>query len=212
MKLLIPFFFILFSCNEYAPIQNTPSGIFVTASQLKIDNYVNEIWRVGPLKRQKVSKGFRLDITFPYLKRSDLDTLLKEYGVNAWLIKIRKRAYSVNTVLGYLYIPLIIPGIQGKSKYRRHQIKQGAISVYYAAAAISKRFENFICPAFDHNKTLDDVEIDDRTISMDRFFAGRQTDTYVAAKVEKFSYSGNTLNGGQSLEGEYTIQVAMYNS
>ncbi len=214
LKILLSsiFLILIYSCTEYASVRKTDSGMYVTPTQLKIVNHKDEVWRVGPLRRQTVSKGFRLDVTFPVFDREDLDDLIMKYGVNAWLIKIRRRSYYVNTVLGYIYIPLVVPGTQEKSKYRRHQIKQGAISVYYAAAALSKRFENFSCPAFEHNKYLDKVDLEERSFNIDSFYVGRQTDEYVEARVEKFSYSGNILNGGQSLEGEYSIQVAMYNS
>ena len=203
---------LTFSCTDYAEVKKTSAGAFVSPNNLEMKQYTIEKWRVGPLRKQLVSKGIRVDLGFPVLDRDDLDNLLVEYGVNAWLIKVRRRSYSVNSVLGYIYIPLVVPGIQKKSKYRRHQIKQGAFSIYYSAAAISKRFENFECPAFEHNRYLDEVEIDSRDISVDRLFTGRQTDEYVAAKVQKFSYSGNILNGGASLVGEYSVQVAMYNS
>lgn len=199
------------SCTDHAEVKVTKSGMFISSDNLIMKNYKIEKWRVGPMQKQLVSKGVRVDISFPQFSREHLDELVTKYDANAWLVKVRRRSYAVNSVLGYIYIPLVTPGTQEKSKYRRHQIKQGAFSIFYSAAAISKRFENFKCPAFDHNLYLDKIDINSRELSMDKFFTAFQVDDYVGAKVEKFSYSGNILNGGKNLVGDYSVQVALYN-
>ncbi len=211
--LLILSLLFICSCTDYAEVKKTGAGSFIAPKSLRVKDYKIEKWRVGrPVRRQVVSKGIRIDVMFPRLSREDLDNILVEYSVNAWLLKVRRRSYAVNSVVGYIYIPLVVPGTQESNKYRRHQIKQGAFSIYYSAAALSKRFEGFECPAFDHNRYVDEVEIDERDTTLERLFVGKQTDDYVGAKVNQFSYSGNILNGGASILGDYTVQLALYNS
>lgn len=202
---------LTFSCSKKSEIKFTENAFYINPKETGISGVKIEKWRVGPLRKQELSKGVTAYISFPQLKREDLERLISEFGIDSWLVKVKKRSFSVNTTLGYLYIPLIVPGTQGRNKNRRHQIKKGTFSVYYSAAAISKRFENFECPAFSHDRYVDKVSIDGRAVTLDQLFAGPLEETYIGAKVTEYSYSGNILNGGQSIEGEYTVEIALYN-
>ncbi|OIQ19210.1 MAG: hypothetical protein BM556_07950 [Bacteriovorax sp. MedPE-SWde] len=199
------------SCTKHSEIKFTDNAFYINPESTGLSDYRIEKWRVGPLRKQELSKGVTVFISFPQLKRPDLEKLISKYGIDSWLVKVRKRSFSVNTVLGYLYIPLVIPGTQGRNKHRRHQIKKGAFSIYYSAAAISKRFEGFECPAFEHDRYIDKVEIHKRALNLDQIYAGALEESYIGPKVTEFGYSGNILNGGASIEGEYTVEIALYN-
>jgi len=199
------------SCSKKSEITFTDNAFYINPKNTGLSDVRVNKWYVGPSRKQEVSKGVTAFISFPLLERKDLDRLIMDFGIDSWLVKVKKRSFNVNTTLGYLYIPLIIPGTQGRNKNRRHQIKKGTFSVYYSAAAISKRFELFECPAFSHDRYVDKVEIEKRAITLDQLFAGPLEETYIGAKVTEFSYSGNILNGGSSVVGEYTIEIALYN-
>lgn len=202
---------ITLSCTKKSEIKFTENAFYINPINTGLTDVRVEKWRVGPNRDQEVSKGVTVFVSFPLLERDELERLVTEFGIDSWLIKVKKRSFSVNTTLGYVYIPLIVPGTQGKNKNRRHQIKKGTFSVYYSAAAISKRFENFECPAFNHNRYVEDWTINKRPITLDQIFAGPLEETYIGAKVTEYSYSGNILNGGQSIEGDYTVEIALYN-
>jgi hypothetical protein len=204
--------FLNISCQKKSEIKfNGTTSFTLKPDKLEVENIEIRKWRVGPLGRQLVSKGISFSVAFPQIERDDLEKMGKNFGVDSWLIKIKKRAYAQNTVLGYMYIPLIVPGTQAKNKYRRHQIKTGTFSVYYAAAAVSTRFEKMLCPAFDHNKLIEKTFLKPSPTSTTSFFAGAMEEKRILAKVEPYSYSGNTLNGGKELIGEYNVEVALFN-
>lgn len=180
-------------------------------SMAKISDLKVEKWHVGPLRRQLVSKGVVATIDFPELDRENLDKIVQEEGVNSWIIRIRKRAFSVNTTVGHIYIPLVVPGTQADSKYRRHQLKRAAVSLYYPASSVSKRFEYFNCPAFNHDKLVKGIAIEEVSSSIDTLFNSVVDKVYVQAPVVEFNYSGNILNAGESIIGEYEVDLALYN-
>lgn len=209
--LLPTFLFLTLSCTKQVELGFKGSNFFFKPAGMAITNVKTERWMVGPKRKQTVSKGITVQVTFPQFDRADLEKIANEQGIDSWLVKVRKRAFAVNTVLGYVYIPLVVPGTQGDNKFRRHQIKKGGFSIYYSAAAISKRFERLACPAFSHDRYINDVTIDDRGISLDQVFGGSLEEAYVPAKVLEFSYSGNIFNGGASLVGDYSVEIALYN-
>lgn len=175
-------------------------------TETKIDK-----WKVGPLRKQLVSKGVTNSIQFPQFDRESLDRLITDFGVNSWLVRVRRRAYSVNTTVGYMYIPLVVPGTQAENKFRRHQIKGGVFSLFYSAAAVSKRFENFECPAFNHDRLITEANISKSSDKNEVLYNGVTDNVIVQAPVTEFNYAGNILNAGETLVGDYDVDLALYN-
>lgn len=210
---LISILILLFlaSCSDYEPVTYNGNNFFLGVNNFKIVDTTINVWRVGPLRNIEISKGVTATIEFPEFDQENLDKLITDFNVNSWLIRIRKRAYSVNTTLGHIYIPLIIPGTGSDKKYRRNQMKRGAVSLFYAAAAVSKRFENSPCPAFNHDKLIKKAYSESFSPESDQLHSGVMENSYVAALVTEFNYGGNVLNAGESLTGEYEIDVALYN-
>ncbi len=208
---LVLFSFLLFSCSKEAEIKFKGSSYYLDMEMAKLNSTKVDKWRVGPLRKQLVSKGVTTNISFPQIDRESLDRLITEFGVNAWLIRVRRRAYSVNTTVGYIYIPLVVPGTQSENKYRRHQIKGGVFSLFFSAAAVSKRFENFECPAFNHDRLITSVDISTSGNSNEVLYNGVTDNVAVQAPVVEFNYAGNILNAGESLVGDYDVDLALYN-
>lgn len=208
---LLVILLLLTSCSDYAEIVFKEKNFYLNIDSVKISDFKIEKWHVGPLRRQLVSKGVVALIAFPEIDRDGLDKLVRDYEVNSWIIRIRKRAFSVNTTVGHIYIPLVVPGTQADSKYRRHQLKKAAISLYYPAAAISKRFEYFTCPAFNHDRLVKDIDVENPGGKIDTLFNSVVDKVYMQSPVVEFNYSGNILNAGESITGEYEIDLALYN-
>lgn len=168
-------------------------------------------WRVGPLRRQEVSKGVRLRFNIPLVEPVGLEELISKFGVNSWLVRIKRKSLIHTEYLGMFYIPLIVPGQQVTNKVRRNQMKTGALAIYYSAAARSKRFEGFACPAFNHSRRIEryNVEYDDSKV--DDFYVNSFEQNYVNSQVDVFSYDTIVFDAGMSLEGEYFLEMALYN-
>lgn len=167
-------------------------------------------WTVGILGKKKVAKGIGVKISFPILEHDDILDLIENRSINSWLVRVRRRYLGRTEVLGYLYVPLALPGSKDSS-VRIKQTKGGFFSIYYSAAAISSRFEKFDCPAFDHNLWIDEAVIFNEKSPDSMISTSPSEMEVISAKIEAFSYSPITLNGGSSLGGEYIIDLALFN-
>lgn len=168
-------------------------------------------WRVGPLRRQKVSKGIRMQVNFPLIERGHLQDLVDKRGVDSWLIRVRRRGPVGSDFLGWFYAPIIKAGRKANSPFRVRQVKAGFIHVYYAAAAVSTRFEGFMCPAFKHSKKIDNFEKVNSYALGKVLSVSPAEQKRVMAKIEPFSYRPFVINGGADLTGEYSLEFALFN-
>lgn len=168
-------------------------------------------WTVGFLGKQKVAKGIKIKVKFPQLETEDIEDLVNNRGADSWLIRVRRRTMGRSEILGFLYVPIALPGTKDAGQMRIKQTKGGFFSVYYAAAAISSRFEKFDCPAFDHDKWIDEIKVETDNTPGSVIATSPSEMEIVSARVEAFTYSTITLNGGRSLTGEYIIDLALYN-
>jgi len=168
-------------------------------------------WTVGLLGKQKVAKGVKIKVKFPQLETDDIEDLVNNRGADSWLIRVRRRNMGRSEVLGFLYVPIVLPGTKESGQMRIKQTKGGFFSVYYAAAALSSRFEKFDCPAFDHDKWIEEIKIEKENGPGSVIATSPSEMETISARVEAFSYSPITLNGGRSLSGEYIIDLALYN-
>lgn len=213
-KFIFSFFvlFFFYGCTEKAVFERDSYGnIVIKSHQLKIEDADIEEWRVGPLKRQKITKGIRLGIKFPVMEVEDLQTLGREKEVDSWLIRVKKRGNVGTNVMGYFYVPLVQKG-SGGSSLRVKQFQKGFFYVFYAAAAMSKRFELLACPAFNHRKVIENIDLSPALGKEKTFTVSKVSLGVLSAKIEKFGYHKMIFNGGMDLTGEYFIELAFYNS
>jgi hypothetical protein len=213
MGKLILFMFLLVSCKEYSSYERTADGkIYIKASEAGIKSADVIYWKVGPYRKQNVSKGVQFVIDFPYLKDSDLEELIKYKNIDSWLIRVHRSTVVGSRIIGQLFVPLIKPGGGKDSSIRITQMEQGFINIYYAAAALSKRFESLECPAFDHRKIVTGVELDQRNISLQSLMVTPVEYAKVEGRVEEFVYGQSVVNGGMDIAGRYTVDITLYNS
>src|SRR5690606_15712430 len=84
-----------------------------------------------------------------------------------------------------------------------------AVKIYYAAAYASERFRNFKCPAFGHNKRINDMDIVGGNEEFEIHLG--QASSY-GEKPQLVELNPSSFNGGNSLVGEYWIEIAPYDS
>lgn len=199
------------SCNRTSKVESGEGFVKVFPENMDLHKEVIVPWHVGPKKDQKLSKGFRVSIRFPKLDLSALDDIINRFNVDSWLIVVKRKNLATSTIVGQVFIPISIPGRFSDSKFRRLQMENGFVSIYFAAAAISKRFESFPCPALGHNRLIDSIEVE--TVGeIEPFYISVSELQRISGKVVEFGYDSTILNGGQSLQGDYTFEVALYNS
>lgn len=199
---------LLYSCTKYAEVSKDAVGVSIAPITMEISRLTEIRWLVGRPKETYISQSFTFMVDMPNIKQDDLDYLTETYGVDAWILRIIAQRGSETQDLGSLYTPF-----QTK-KIIRGSHKTGAPSnvsfkVYYAAAYASERFRTFSCPAFGHNLKIDSMSIngDDSEFSL----SITQSMPY-PERSQLVELSPSAFNGGNSLKGEYFIEIAPYNS
>jgi hypothetical protein len=201
---------LMVSCTKYSNFSQKGKKIYIKPVDSGVKEIRPVVWRVGPRKKQRVSKGFTIKIKFPLLESNHLDTILTETDINSWLIILRKKTLTKNTILSRFYVPLIVPG-QSSVRKRMKQIKFGHIRVYYPASAMSTRFENFSCPAFKHNLEITETKIENMSEPLTPITTSLLKKSRINQKVNKYEYNAKKINGGEYLAGDYEVELALYN-
>jgi hypothetical protein len=163
-------------------------------------------WQVGQRREKTISQSFSFIIELPRLKIEDLDYLLKERGIDSWILRVRLEKGSILQDLGYLNVPFdtykLTRGV--------HQRMPGSVSfiVQYAAVFTSERFRSFKCPAFRHNKKISSLNIEGKN---DEFSLLLGQSSPFKEKIDAVEIRPKSLNGGISLVGDYFIEIAPFN-
>ncbi len=202
---------LLGGCQDYSQVIKGERNMTIIPNRVSISSAEIADWRVGPLRRQEVSKGIKIKLDFPQLETEHLQDLVNTIKIDSWIIRVKRKTLVTSETLDSFYVPLIVPG-RGKSKFRIKQVQAGFVNIYYSAAAISTRFEKFQCPAFDHSKEVTDFEVID-TVSREKAIrASRTNASQVSGKLEAYSYRPFPINAGKNLTGEYHFEIALYNA
>lgn len=205
---------LLLLCSACHPhVRLTKVRDSVALNQIKTD--LSELslldWKVGPgIKKIKISKGFRFKLNLPRLEGDDALSLYHHHDVDAWLIRVvRFRKSGAYETLGHVYAPLVRTSLRLKT-IKPSTLQSVYVNIVYAAVAPSKRFENFVCPAFGHNKIIEDAYLEKRENlrSTDSFFISPQGQ--LRSTAEKVSLAPAQFSGGTDLQGEYGVLLALY--
>ncbi len=203
--------FVLIGCSKKATLSKDKfNNYLISSNEVFVSDVAIEKWRVGPLRRQKLSKGIRIGVTFPQLDMGDLETLVRETNVDSYILRLKRRGVVGGRVIGHLYVPFLIRKGKTSSSLRSKQMTKGFFFVYYSAAALSARFENMSCPAFNHRYLIKEVELDKHRNQMITFNVSKSSVEKVIARVNPFDYK-TVFNGGPSLVGDYVIEMAFFN-
>jgi len=169
---------------------------------------LNEVtWKVGRTLRDVVSRNVTAVIEMPNIDESDEEFLLKTYGVDAWLVRVTQiTPASAKIELGTLHVPF-----RGATKGRGGgmRVKSVSFSLTYAAAAMSERFRRFNCPAFSHDRRLDDyhIEGEEKPIELVVVAGSPYNEKFKANELVP-----TTFNIGHTMVGEYVVEVALMNT
>ena len=212
--ILIPFIFLgcsenytYYSLNSHSFMIDLPKG---TIDRVKIID-----WKVGRgSSLSKISKGILISLNLPSISKNHLKDINEKTEVDSWLIKVSKISRTGNkTTLGHITLPLVQKNwrkLSNKKFFR--DIKKTGFSIFYSAAAHSSRFAKFSCPAFDHNKIITDISIEERKASSTkRILVEKGTKYPLTSKSEEIGFF-TRLNGGVEMKGSYTFDLAFYNS
>lgn len=208
MKAILLTLLLALSCTREASVSRDAVGTHISPVKMEI-SHLNEIeWSVGLKKEEKVSQSFTFVVDMPRVSEDDLKFLTDNYGVDAWILRLISVKGSETQDLGSLY-SLFRPAKVSRGSYATGAAKSVSLKVFYAAAYASERFRSFKCPAFDHSRKIDSMTIrgsnEPFSLSIGRSFPYNE-------KSHLVELTPSAFNGGNSLEGEYFLEIAPYNS
>jgi hypothetical protein len=175
--------------------------------------YVNELtgdvfdlsvdkWMVGKEREIEISKGFSFKVKIPKIKPKDALRLFNKSKANAWIFRVTKINRGSKNAIGHVLYDLENLGSVTDSI---------SIFVYYHAAAMSSEFRRAKCPAFKHDKRIDDIDLVTTGTKPTQLFANRRT-PYTSSTMERPSFTPIIFSGDKSITGKYLIELALYNT
>jgi len=213
-NILIIFLVLLLgvSCSNDVTYKSLSKTRAMITSDLHIKNVEVIDWKVGPMGKQIISKGLRFKVQLPILDNDDLKDLITNTQTTAWLLKLSRRGSTQYGDIGRVHIPLT-----GSEKKKQRGIftsstqqKDAFFEVMYSAAAPSKRFESFKCPAFGHNYSIEDIKLVSTRSQIDKIVPSASNRAALDGKSQEFSFMPAQFNGGPELASTYTIEIAAY--
>ena len=208
MKALFMILILCYSCTKYAEVSRDAVGIHLNPVQMEI-SHLNKIqWKVGLKKDYKVNQSITFIIDMPKIKTSDLEYLTEHKGIDSWILRLIVNRGSKAQDLGSLYT-LFKPKRQSRGMEGSGSISSVTLKIYYAAAYASERFRAFKCPAFNHNKRISDMKINGQN---DEFSLNIAQASLYNEKSSPVELAPSSFNGGNSLEGDYFIEIAPYDT
>lgn len=208
MKALFLTLVLAFSCTKYSTVSRDAVGVHINPVKMPI-SHLNEIeWFVGKKKEEKISQSFTFMVDMPKIKEDDLAYLTEHKGVDAWIVRLIVYRGSEQQDLGSLYAEFR-PRVVGRGAQSAGAATSVSMKVYYAAAYASERFRTFRCPAFGHTKKISDMSIRGSDEEFSLAIAGAVPYNEKSQRVE---LAPTAFNGGNSLKGEYYVEIAAYDS
>ena len=212
---IIFLFFLLLSCSRYSETQIGKSSATIYPKGVGGELVREKPWRVGALRRQKVSKGFTYNVLLPYLERDDIQTIVRKFKVDSWILRLRKKGLMKNELIGHISLPLFAPGFNQrplvKKEQRVSQMKKAILQIHYRSAAISSRLAELRCPSLGHNLRIEELKLSETEIPKLPITISSFQRKTVLARVDKYDYH-YVFDAGASIVGEYIAEIALYDS
>lgn len=194
------------SCSKYATVSKDSVGVQISSVKMDV-SHLNEIpWQVGTNREEKITQSITFIMDLPKLKKDDLMFLSEQKNVDSWIVRVIAKRNSETQDLGSLY-SIFQP--RHSSRTSSSTASKVAIKIYYAAGYASERFRSFKCPAFGHDKKIDEMFIAGND---DEFEIHLAQSTSYGEKSQLVDLNPSAFNGGNSLVGEYWLEIAPYDS
>lgn len=199
-------FILAYSCTPTATLSTGGANLELHPVHMEISHLDEIEWKIGKNKEAEVTQSLTFITELPKVKKDDLDFLLSEKGIDSWILRLIVGRSSGNQDLGSLYAPF---RPKKHSRSIQNSIKSVTMKVFYASAYASQRFRNFNCPAFGHSKKITSMDIEGEN---EEFTLKVSSTSPYNEKSQLVELTPSSFNGGNSLEGNYYIEIAFYNS
>jgi hypothetical protein len=197
-----------YSCTKYAEFSKGTVGVHIHPVTMEV-SHLNEIpWLVGTKKEAKITQSFTFIVDLPKIRQADLDFLTDQKGIDSWIVRLIVNRGSETQDLGSLYA-LFKPKRVARSSQGTGATTSVTLKVFFAATYASERFRAFKCPAFGHNKRISSMGIKGEN---DEFSLTVSQSAPYNEKSHLVELTPTAFNAGNSLVGEYFVEIAPYDS
>jgi hypothetical protein len=200
------------SCAVKVKLDQLDKNYTLKDANFYIGDYEHNGWKVGNDKLTTISKGFMITIFYPKLPNA-IQKALKEKGADSWAIEVvRISPIGGQEVIGYIKVPFFHTIATYYIPFVTHTHNKIFVKIIYAAASPSKRFQEFECPAFGHDRKISEYSYDslDPIANLTVFPKGR-----VNAPLKEIvsgGFQAIEFNGGTTLKGKYFARFALLDS
>ena len=206
MKAFFLTFLITLSCTKYAQLSSEGVSTTLKSVEMPVSGLDEISWAVGKWKDSKVTQSFTFIVSLPKISHDDFEHLHEQKEMNAWILRLIYIKNNKSQDLGALYVPL---GSKKVLRGQGHSFPSSvAFKIYYSAAFPSERFRFSNCPAFNHRKRITKLNIKNDNSTFDISFD--QTINY-PEKAQLVEFAPTAFNGGDTLTGEYFVEISPYN-
>lgn len=204
MKLIFQLLLItlIVSCSKVYDVEKKNGVYFISDIELEFANPREVLWEVGIKREVTISKGLRISSSIPRISDHSKKILRSISGIDSWLIRLSKKSRDHLVPLDHFHINL-----DNISRNTRNL----TINLYYHAAAVSKKFRLFHCPAFKHRSRLGDFDIEERENNTRKYLFVRPVDKF-RGRARKMRFAPMVISSGRELKGIYQLDIALYNS
>jgi hypothetical protein len=206
MKLLLLSFLVMYSCTKNATLQRETASAHLEGVTMNIGHLSEIKWPAGFREEATVSQSITFTIDMPKVDQDDLDYLTHDRDVDSWIIRVIAYRAGEKQDLGSLY-SLFRP--RKLSRTSTGAAKSVALKIYYAAAYASERWRNSKCPPLGHNKKISEMKIEDTKEPFNLSIGGAQP---YLEKSQLIELTPSSFNAGMSMVGEFSFEIAPYNS
>lgn len=207
MKALILTVLLALSCSREATLTKDAMGLRLLDVNMNITHLKEIEWPVGKRKEVTLTQSMVFVVEMPKVDPDDLEYITEAKGINAWILRLIVDRGSEKQDLGSLYA-LFKPKkvIRGQSGGAPTNV---SIKVFYAAAYASERFRSFECPALGHNRKITKMAVKGDS---QKFELNLDQMTSYPEKSHLVELAPSSFNAGNSLLGEYYVEIAAYDS
>lgn len=198
-------------CTQHSEVRKDTVGSFIVQKNNLSINKVQVIpWLGMGNDRMNVSRGIRLSFSLPNIEDKDLIDIAKDTGADHWLVRMRRSRANRQEDVGAIQIPLFHQPVNFKKPLGK--TTRFELDLVYVAAYIISRFDAKTCPMVNHKKKITSVVVKDQPVLTETFSVSRINRKTYLRKVDSSGFTQHKFNGGQKLFGQYSLEIAFYNS
>lgn len=208
MKAILLSLLLFYSCSKNAELNQTGVSFQIRPIQMEVSHLNDIAWKVGLKKEYEITQSITFITDLPKMKEKDLEVLTKHKGIDSWILRLIVNRGSESQDLGSLYA-MFKPKRFSRTTSGNKATSSVSIKIYYAAAFASEKFRSFSCPAFSHNKKIKEMSIEGTN---EEFSLSLGQSLPYNEKSHLVELTPSAFNGGNSLLGDYFIEIAAYDS